>query len=150
METEQRKLSRVMDIIFIASAIIFFILVSGIFITSKFGYLVLRWVLGALVMFLIVPFTVVLIGNLKEKAEKPVIISLLVILFYLLLELTLDYILRIPFREMPALHIFYIIVLYVASFNMIGVSFRINWKMGFVVTITFWLSLGSLIYMYLG
>ena len=150
METEQRKLSRVIDILLIGSSIIFFIFVSVIFITTKLGFLILRQVFGALIMILIIPFTVVLIGYVKEKAEKQKIIPLVVILFYFFLELTLDYILRIPFREILALHIFYIVVFYAASFNMIGVSFRINRKMGFVVTITFWISLGCLIFMYLG
>ena len=139
-----------MDIIFIGASLFFFIFVSGIFLATKLGNPVLRSGLGVLVMLLIIPYTVVLIGYVREKPEKPVIISLGLILFYLFLELTLDYILRIPFREILPLHIVYIIVFYVASFNMIGVSFRINRKMGFVVTITFWIALGSLIYMFLG
>ncbi|MFX1486701.1 MAG: hypothetical protein ACFFBS_06385 [Promethearchaeota archaeon] len=149
VETKQIELSRVLHIVFIAASVFFFIFVSGIFLSSKLGYMALRGGFGALVIFLIAPYTVVLIWYLK-KAEKPVIISLGIILFYLFLELTLDYILRIPFREILALHIFYIIVFYVAAFNMIGVSFRIDRKMGFIVTMAFWISLGCLIYMYLG
>jgi hypothetical protein len=148
-KTKQIELSRVLDIIFIGASVLFFIFVSGIFLTTKFGNLELRWVLGILVMCLIVPYTVVLIGYVMEKPEKPVIISLGLILFYLFLELIWDYILRIPFREILALHIVYIIVLYIASFNMIGVSFRINKKMGWLVTIAFWISLGCLFYLFL-
>lgn len=65
------------------------------------------------------------------------------------MELLLDYILIIPFREMPAIHVPYIIVFYAADFSMIGVSFSKNRKMGFVVTLTFWILLGCLIYMYM-
>ncbi len=148
-KTKQRKLSRVLDIIFISASVLFFICVSGIFLATKFGIAELRMVLGTIVMSLIVPYTVILIGYVKEKPEKPVIISLGLILFYLFLELIWDHILRIPFREILALHIIYIIVLYIASFNMIGVSFRINKKIGWLVTITFWISLGCLIYLYL-
>lgn len=148
-KTEQTELSRVLDIIFIGASVLFFICISGIFLATKFGNAELRWVLGILVMCLIVPYTVILIGYVKEKPEKPVIISLGIILFYLFLELIWDYILRIPFREILTLHIVYIIVLYIASFNMIGVSFRINKKMGWLVTITFWISLGCLIYLFL-
>ncbi len=147
--TTWRELSRVMNIIFVVASVLFFICVSGIFLATKFGNVELRWLLGILVMCLIVPYTVVLIGYVKEKPEKPVIISLSLILFYLILELIWDYILRIPFREILTLHIVYIIVLYIASFTMIGVSFRINRKMGWLVTITFWISLGCLIYLYL-
>jgi len=100
-------------------------------------------------MCLFVPYAVILIGYVKEKPEKPVIIPLGLILFYLFLELIWDHILRIPFREILALHIVYIIVFYIASFNMIGVSFRIDRKRGWLVTIAFWISLGCLIYLYL-
>ena len=152
MESEKTKeieLIRVLDIIFIGASVLFFICVSGIFLATKFGNAELRMVLGIIVMSLIVPYTVILIGYVKEKPEKPVIISLGLILFYLFLELIWDYILRIPFREILVLHIVYIIVLYIASFNMIGVSFRINKKIGWLVTIAFWISLGCLIYFYL-
>lgn len=148
-KTKQIELSRILDIIFIGASVLFFICVSGIFLTTKFSIVELRMVLGIIVVSLIVPFTVILIGYVKKKPEKAVIIPLGLILLYLFLELIWDYILRIPFREILALHIIYIIVLYIASFNMIGLSFRINRKMGWLVTITFWISLGCLIYLYL-
>jgi len=107
-------------------------------------------VCGAIVLSLIFPFTFTLLGYIKEKAEKKIIISHSVILFYLFLELLLDYILIIPFRETLAIHVPYIIVFYAADFSMIGVSFNRNRKMGFVVTLTFWILIGCLIYLYLG
>jgi hypothetical protein len=149
-KTQRVDLIRVLDFVFVGASVLFFICVSGIFLATKFGIAELRMVLGIIVMSLIVPYTVILIGYVKEKPEKAVIIPLGLILFYLFLELIWDYILRIPFRDILGLHIVYIIVFYIASFNMIGVSFRINRTMGFVVTITFWISLGCLIYMYLG
>jgi len=103
-------------------------------------------VCGAIVLSLIVPFTITLLGYMKEKAEKRTIISHVFILFYLFLELLLDYILKIPFREILAIHVPYIIVFYAAMFSMIGVSFDKNRKMGFVVTITFLILIGCLIY----
>ncbi len=64
------------------------------------------------------------------------------------LEVLSDYILKIPFREILAIHIPYIIVFYAAAFSMIGVSFNI--KMGFIVLTTFCILIGCRIYMYLG
>ena len=148
-KSEQIDLSKVLDSIFAVASVLFFIFISGIFLATKFGYVELRWLLGILTMCLIVPYLVVLIGYVKEKPEKVVIVSLGLILFYLFLELIWDHILRIPFRDILVLHIVYIIFLYVASFNMIGMSFRINKKIGWLVTITFWISLGCLIYLYL-
>jgi len=139
-----------MDIIFIISSIIFNILVGILYIATKFGNMELVQVIGIIVLFLIIPFTITLIGYIKEKEEKKIIISLIVILFYFFLEILLDYILIIPFREILALHIPYIIVFYAAEFSMIGVTFDKNKKMGFMVLVLFFILLGCLIYMYMG
>ena len=103
------NMSKLMDIIFICSSVIFNISVSVLYIATKFGDMVLMQVCGAIVLSLIIPFTITLLGYVKEKAEKRTIISHGFILFYLFLELSLDYILKIPFREILALHIPYII-----------------------------------------
>jgi len=138
------------DILFIVSAIIFNIGVSGVYLSSKFDNGVLLQTFGAIVVLLSIPFTISLIVYIKKKAEKKIIISLVIILLYLVLEIVLDYILKIPFRDILALHILYIIVFYAAAFSIIGVSFNINRKMGFIVLATFWILIGCLIYMYLG
>jgi len=140
------NMSKLMDIIFICSSIIFNISVSVLYIATKLGNMTLIQVCGAIVLSLIIPFTITLLGYIKEKAKKKVIISHVFILFYLFLELLLDYILRIPFREILAIHVPYIIVFYTALFSMIGVSFDKNRKMGFIVTITFLILIGCLIY----
>ena len=145
--TDLHKLN---NIVFIASVIIFNICVSGVYLASKFDNGVLLQTFGAIVVLMSIPFTISLIGYLKKKAEKKIIISLVIILLYLVLEIVLDYILNIPFRDILVLHIFYIIVFYAAAFSMIGVSFNINRKMGFIVLTTFWILIGCLIYMYLG
>jgi len=99
-----------MDTIFICSSIISNISVSALYIAAKLGNMVLVQVCGAIVISLIVPFTITLLGYVREKARKRTIISHVFILFYLSLELLLDYILKIPFREMLAIHVPYIIV----------------------------------------
>ena len=144
------NLIKSMDIIFIISSIIFNILVSVLYIATKFDNLELIQVIGIIILFLIIPFTITLVGYIKEKEEKKIIISLGFILFYFFVELLLDYILRIPFRDILALHIPYIIIFYVADFSMIGVTFDKNKKMGFVVLVTFFILLGCLIYRYMG
>jgi hypothetical protein len=120
--------------------------VSVLYIATKLGNMVLVQVCGAIVLSLIVPFTITLLGYMKEKAKKRTIISHGFILFYLFLELLLDHILKIPFREILTIHVPYIIIFYAAMFSMIGVSFDKNRKMGFVVTITFLILIGCLIY----
>jgi len=140
------NISKLTGIIFICSSIIFNISVSVLYIAIKLGNMILVQVCSAIVLSLIIPFTITLIGYMKEKAEKRTIVSHVFILSYLFLELLLDYILRIPFREILAIHVPYIVVFYAAMFSMIGVSFDKNRKMGFVVTITFLILIGCLIY----
>ena len=141
-----KNMSKLMDAIFICSSIIFNISVSVLYTAMKLGNTVLVQVCGAIVLSLIIPFIITLLGYMKEKTEKRTIISHVFILFYLFLELSLDYILRIPFREILAIHVPYIIVFYAALFSMIGVSFEKNKKMGSVVIVTFLILMGCLIY----
>ena len=139
-------MNRLLDAIFICSSVIFNISVSALYIAAKLGDMLLMQVCGGIVISLIVPFTVTLLGYMREKAEKRTIISHVFILFYLFLELFLDYVLRIPFREILAIHVPYIIVFYAALFSMIAVSFEKSKKMGFVVIATFLILIGCLIY----
>jgi hypothetical protein len=143
-------MNRSLDIIFICSAIVFNISVSALYVATKLDNMFLLRVCSVIVLSLIFPFAFTLLGYVREKAEKKITIPHLVILFCLFLELLLDYILVIPFREILAIHVPYIIVFYAADFGMIGVSFNRNRKMGFVVTFTFWILMGCLVYMYLG
>jgi len=139
-------MNRLMDTIFICSSIVFNISVSALYIATKLGNMVLVQLFGSIVIFLIVPFTITLLGYMREKAKKRTIISNVFILSYLSLELSLDYVLKIPFREILAIHVPYIIVFYAALFGMMGVSFEKDKKMGSVVMVTFLILMGCLIY----
>ena len=139
-------MNKLLDIIFFCSSVIFNISVSALYIATKLGDMVLVQVCGGIVISLIVPFTITLLGYMREKAKKRTIISHVFILFYLSLELLLDYVLKIPFREILAIHVPYIIVFYAALFSMIGVTFEKNKKMGAVVMVTFLILIGCLIY----
>ena len=143
-------MSKLLDIVFVCSAIVFNISVSVLYIATKLDNVLLLRVCSVIVLSLIFPFTFTLLGYVKEKAKKKITISHLVILSYLFLELLLDYILVIPFREILAIHVPYILVFYAADFSMIGISFNRNRKMGFAVTLTFWILIICLVYMYLG
>jgi hypothetical protein len=138
--------NKLLDLIFICSSIIFNISVSALYVATKLGDMVIVQVCGAIVISLIVPFAITLLGYVREKAKRRTLISNGVILFYLSLELVLDYVLRIPFREIMAIHVSYIIVFYAALFSMIGVSFEKDKKMASVVIVTFLILIGCLIY----
>ena len=129
-------MAKLLDIVFICSSVVFNISVSALYVAAKLGDVVLVQVCGGIVISLIVPFSITLLGYVREKAKRRTIISHVFILFYLFLELFLDYVLRIPFREILAIHVPYIIVFYAALFSMVGVSFEKDRKMGSVVIVT--------------
>ena len=137
-------MTKLIDIIFICSSVVFNILVSALYIAFKFGDLMLVEVLGGIALSLIVPFTVTLLGYLREKAKKRTIIFNGIILIYLLLELLLDYLLRIHIKEILAINLPFVIVFFAALFSMIYVSYERNKKMGNLVIITNWILLGCL------
>ena len=139
-------MNKLLDLIFICSSIIFNISVSALYVATKLGDMVIVQVCGAIVISLIVPFAITLLGYVREKAKRRTLMSNGVILFYLSLELVLDYVLRIPFREMMAIHVPYIIVFYAALFSMISVSFEKDKKMASVVIVTFLILMGCLVY----
>ena len=150
MLREHQKLENIHEKVFITSSIIFNLLVSTVYISTKFDNMELVKNLGYPFTSLIIPFGYTLYRFIKDKDERSVIISNAIIIVYLFLELLLDIILVIPFREILWLHVLYVLVFYAAEFSIIGVSFNLDRKMGFVVLFTFMILLGCLIYLYMG
>jgi hypothetical protein len=54
----------------IYSSIIFNILVSVLYIATKLGNMILMQACGTIVLSLIIPFTITMLGYMKEKAKK--------------------------------------------------------------------------------
>ena len=139
-------MNKLIDAIFICSSLVFNISVSSLYIATKLGNMVLVQVFGGIVISLIVPFIVTLLGYFKEKANKRTIVSNGIIIIYLFMELLLDYILRMPFREILAFHGPYIIIFYASLFSMLAVTFEKDKKMGYFLLGTFLLLMACLIY----
>jgi hypothetical protein len=139
-------MTKLIDLVFICASIILNVSVSLVYVVTKLGDMALTQIFGGVAVSMIVPFAVTLIGFLRAKESKKTIVSNAIVLFYLVLELLLDYILQIPFREILVIHVPYIVVFYAALFSMMTVSFDKNKKMGYVVIATFWILIGCLIY----
>ena len=139
-------MTKLIDLVFICASIILNVSVSLVYVVTKLGDMALTQVFGGVAVSMIVPFAVTLIGYLRAKESKKTIISNGIVLFYLILELLLDYVLQIPFREILAIHVPYIVVFYAALFSMMAVSFEKNKRMGYVVIASFWILIGCLIY----
>ena len=139
-------MTKLNDLVFICSSVILNISVSSVYVVTKLGDSALTQVFGGIAVSMIIPFTLTLIGYVRAKEKKRTIISNGIVLFYLVLELLLDYVLQIPFREILAIHVPYIVVFYAALFSMMTVSFEKNKRMGYVVIASFWILIGCLIY----
>jgi hypothetical protein len=140
------NMNKLIDSIFIYSSLVFNISVSALYTAIKLANMMLVQVFGGIVISLIVPFTITLLGYFREKAKKRTIISNGVIIIYLFLELLLDYVLKIPFREILAIHVPYIIVFYASLFSMLAVTFEKDKKMGYILVGTFLILMACLVY----
>lgn len=138
--------TRRIDAVFSSASIAFNVLVSALYLATKFGDMQLVQTIGVVIVSLAIPFAITFIGYLKGGEKRKTLISNAIILFYLFLEVLLDYVLRIPFRDMLAIHIPYIVVLYAALFSMMATSYEKNRKTGVVVIATFFLLMACLAY----
>ena len=132
--------------IFFISGIVFFISIIGVFIAaSKENERTLRGI-GVVIISLSIPLIIVFIEYLVIGQELIRILYLIFIFAYLFVELLLDFIFKIEFREKPSTHVPYIILEYVACFAFIFNTIEINAIMGWIVSICFWVMLATLIY----
>ena len=133
--------------IFFISGVIFFISIIGVFISvarEKEKYL--RGI-GVIMISLIIPLIIVFIDYLVIGQKLMRYIYIIIIIAYLIVELLLDFILKIEFRDKTRTHVPYIILEYAACFAFIFNTIKINEILGWVVSICFWVMLATLIYL---
>ena len=138
------------DWIFVLCAVAFNLLIAGIFVAQKHGRDPLTRTLGIAWLCLAIPLSVVFVRYLIAGRETWIFVYFCFILFYMLVELLLDYVFKVEFRKRNVTHIPYIILEYIALFGLIGISFAIDRTWGWIVSIAFWILLASLIYLYWG
>ena len=140
----------VIDLTFVLCAVLFNLLIIGVYITSKQERVKLRTVFGKITIGLGIPLSVVFTSYILSGKPVRTLVYLGIILLYLLVELILDFILKIEFREKPILHIPYILLFYAACVGFIAISFAIDTGWGYAVSVTFWGVLASLVYLFWG
>jgi len=132
--------------VFTISGVIFFISIIGVFISAAREKEKLLRGIGVIIVSLLIPLIIVFIDYLVIGQELKIFIYMAIIFAYLIVELLLDFILKIKFRDKPITHVPYIILEYAACFAFIFTSFEINKIMGWVISICFWAMLATLIY----
>ncbi len=138
----------IFNLVFVISAIAFNLLIAGILLAQERGCLDLRRKLGALWLSLAVPLAIVFVVYLVAGRESWVVLCFGLIFFYILVEWLLDYVWKIEFRSNLSLHVPYIILEYLALFSLIAIAFSIDKTWGWVVSLSFWVLMASLIYLY--
>lgn len=139
-----------MNLLFITSAILFNLLIAGIFIADSRKNM--RWVrkLGIGVVLLIIPFSVFFVEFINRSVPPLAKIGLGLVLLYLFVELLLDFIVKFDFRSKWATHIPYILLEYAAFFGLINTASTISATAMWLVSITFWIAMGCLVSLYAG
>ncbi len=134
--------------LFVVTALTFEVLIIAILIVEKRQRHRLVKALGILWALLAIPLAIVFVHDLAVGSDRWIMLSFSLIFLYMAVEVLLDDILKIPFRQRPALHIPYIILEYGALFGLIHIAFALSPTWGYAVAIGFWLLLATVIYVY--
>lgn len=140
----------VFDLLFVITAVAFNLLIAALFIASK--KMQRKWMraFGIAWLLLAIPLTLVFAHDLLTGTEAIILLAFSGVFLYMLVEWLLDYVFKIDFRSKWSQHIPYIILEYIALFGLIGIAFSIDRGAGYVVSISFWILMASLIYLYAG
>jgi len=134
------------DLIFVMTAVVFNLQIIGIYIAGKQKNHAMIKRFGTIVLALSIPFAVVFMNHLGTSPVRWITVGFCFIFLYLFVELLFDFILKIEFRSNPLLHIPYIILFYIVQIALITIAFSIDTVSGYLVSISFWALLISLIY----
>jgi hypothetical protein len=140
----------IFDYLFLFSALLFNLLIAALFWAQKKGYSKLVKNLGIAWLCLAFPLAGVFIEYLIVGKDSSVLIYFGLVILYMLIEFLLDYILKFDFRKKLITHIPYIILEYAALFSLILIVINIDKTWGWIVGVSFWILLASLIYLYAG
>jgi hypothetical protein len=134
------------DLILVFTAIIFHLSIVCVYIAQKKGRDNLVQMFGMITLLTGVPLALVFGHYVVSGEPQWKLVSFGFIFLYLLTELLLDFVFKIEFRKMPIPHTLYIILFYIAIIGFIRMSFAVDKTWGYVVSVSFWILLGALIY----
>jgi hypothetical protein len=136
---------RVVDLGVVVVANLTNLFVATIFLARLRGMQRIEYCLGLAAVAMIVPLAIAVGANLLGKREWWTFVLPLLLVVYLLVELLLDYILKIPFRD-TALIWPYIVLFYAGLMAMIGYSFLVSRFCGLVTLATYFIQLVIMLY----
>ncbi len=138
----------IFDLVFLISAIAFILLITSILLAQETGRLDLRHKLGRVWLSLAVPLAIVFVRNVVGGREPWILVCFGLVFIYMAVEWLLDFTWKIEFRSKLVTHLPYIILEYLALFSLIAIAFSIDKTSGWLVSISFWWLMASLMYLY--
>jgi hypothetical protein len=139
--------ARTIDLIVIASANLFNLLIVGIMLARPFGRKRLERICGIASITLILPLALAVMYNIANHREWWSYVLPSILILFLLVELILDYILHYPFRQTRLLGP-YLLLFYSGAMFMIGYTFLAIEKLGYLTLATYFLNLLATWYSY--
>ncbi len=133
------------DLVVFGAANLINVLLAVLFYVRWRGLERVEYVLGLIIVAMIVPVCAAAASNAVARREWWSVVLPLVLALYLLIELLLDYIFKIPFRETGLLWP-YIAVFYAGVWAMVGYSFLMGRRFGAVTLVTYFIQLGVMIF----
>jgi len=123
------------------------LLLIGIFVSRAKRMVNVEFVLGIAVVAMALPLIGAAIVNILSRREWWTIVLLLPMILYCILELVLDYVLKMEFRSTSLLWP-YLTLFYVGLIGMVGYSFSVGKAYGFATLVTYFLNLFAAWYCY--
>ncbi|NJC97161.1 MAG: hypothetical protein C3F07_02650 [Anaerolineales bacterium] len=136
------------DLVFLVSALAFNLLLAILFVAQKNEWTRAVRGIGIMWLLLAIPLAFVFARYLAEGMGLPILVSLALVLLYMLVEFLLDFVFKVEFRQNWKTHVPYIVLEYIALFSLIRLAFNIHPTYGYAVSITFWILLAALIYLF--
>ena len=139
--------NRTVDLVVLFCANLFNLFITGIMLSRPFGLEKLENILGIINILLIFPLSLAVVLNIFGARERWTYVLPFILIVFLIVELLLDYVLQIPFRETRLLWP-YLALFYLSAWMMIGYSFLVSKPYGFITLVTYFISLAATAYSY--
>jgi len=136
---------RAADAIVFGAANFINVMLAVLFLVRWRGLAKAEYYIGLSIVAMIVPVCAAAAANAAARREWWTVALPLILAVYLLAELLLDYVLKIPFRE-TWLAWPYILSFYLGLWMMIGYSFLMGRAFGAATLVTYFIQLGAMIF----
>jgi len=124
------------------------ILLIAIFVARIYQYPKIEYWLGVLFILSIIPLILIFLKSFEFNRAGLYYVQLILMMSFIILELLLDYLLKIDFRQNRAFVIPYLTLFYASLGGMIGVASQSGKQWTIITVITFLLMTASSLFMH--